>query len=669
MTLGGILFRFKYLAWTVAVVLAVASCSADKAASGADQASADGADVGSATGQDAEVTDDFPEATTPACPGQLGCPVQAGDPCQDDSQCDDGDPCTLGETCGEDFTCLAGTVTDCDDGNVCTTDSCNKSKGCLHVAAQRSCDDGNECTYPDLCVAGACQTGPVRTCDDGNGCSDDLCDPAYGCYFAANTAECDKENACVEASFCADLSCVTGKAKPCDDGIICTYDVCDPKIGCVSLPKPGPVVCNDTTFDDRCWKVLKFPTPLTWDDARTQCQGWGGELASLHWRTDNDQARSLADQLCGKDAAVWIGLSDRAVEGKYVWSDGEPGDFSYFNSGEPNNSGNEDYIQMVPGGRWNDIGQGATMGCAVCNRRLANSCDDDKSCKIGALCSAGACLPATATRSCDDDDPCSLDSCVETKGCLVVLQSEGAPCSDGGICQSGQCYVNLPAAASDCASILQANPSAGSGIYWIDVDGAGPEAKFQTYCEMQAGVGAWTTVLQVDGNDPQAGYDGTVWTAKEATATTALGPTGAKNSGFWLLPVQQLRVGLRSADGSLHWLILDAKGASLQAIFQDGKAIVSKLGVKKWESLLVGASLQPACLLEGVNMVPAGGGKVRIGILGNNEDDCNSIDSWLGLGGSPVCGAKDTPSVGNLACWGPDHGNASNAALGYVQVR
>jgi hypothetical protein len=51
----------------------------------------------------------------------------------------------------------------------------------------------------------------------------------------------------------------------------------------------------------------------------------------------------------------WIGLTDEVVEGQWRWVTGEPFSWSNWNSGEPNNAGNEDYIQFVGGGKWNDL--------------------------------------------------------------------------------------------------------------------------------------------------------------------------------------------------------------------------------------------------------------------------------------------------------------------------
>jgi hypothetical protein len=48
--------------------------------------------------------------------------------------------------------------------------------------------------------------------------------------------------------------------------------------------------------------------------------------------------------------------------------------------------------------------------------------------------------------------------------------------------------------ALSCLAILQALPKSSSGIYWIDGDGSGSEAKFQTWCEMKLGGGGWTLI-------------------------------------------------------------------------------------------------------------------------------------------------------------------------------
>jgi uncharacterized repeat protein (TIGR02543 family) len=54
---------------------------------------------------------------------------------------------------------------------------------------------------------------------------------------------------------------------------------------------------------------------------------------------------------------LWIGLSDEESEGNWKWVNGQSATFSNWYSGEPNNSGNEDYAHIYGpevGGLWND---------------------------------------------------------------------------------------------------------------------------------------------------------------------------------------------------------------------------------------------------------------------------------------------------------------------------
>jgi hypothetical protein len=57
----------------------------------------------------------------------------------------------------------------------------------------------------------------------------------------------------------------------------------------------------------------------------------------------------------------WIGLTDEVVEGQWRWVTGETYSYSSWNPGEPNNAGNEDYVQFVGGGRWNDLPNGVAL--------------------------------------------------------------------------------------------------------------------------------------------------------------------------------------------------------------------------------------------------------------------------------------------------------------------
>lgn len=87
---------------------------------------------------------------------------------------------------------------------------------------------------------------------------------------------------------------------------------------------------------------------MTWTAARQACINMGGHLVTSTTLAENNF-------LFGLWPSGWIGLTDEVTEGVWQWVTGEPYSWSYWNSGEPNNAGNEDYIQFVGGGRWNDL--------------------------------------------------------------------------------------------------------------------------------------------------------------------------------------------------------------------------------------------------------------------------------------------------------------------------
>jgi hypothetical protein len=91
-----------------------------------------------------------------------------------------------------------------------------------------------------------------------------------------------------------------------------------------------------------------------WTTARTNCSNMGGHLVTI--TTSGEQSFLYALWPSG-----WIGLTDEVVEGTWRWVTGETYSYTNWNSGEPNNSGNEDYVQFVSNGRWNDLNNNSNL--------------------------------------------------------------------------------------------------------------------------------------------------------------------------------------------------------------------------------------------------------------------------------------------------------------------
>jgi hypothetical protein len=74
--------------------------------------------------------------------------------------------------------------------------------------------------------------------------------------------------------------------------------------------------------DGSCFKLFggdHAEDRKTWPQAEAHCQALTGHLASVTTQTQQDTILSISSGL-----TTWIGLNDRALEGSFVWSDGEP---------------------------------------------------------------------------------------------------------------------------------------------------------------------------------------------------------------------------------------------------------------------------------------------------------------------------------------------------------
>ena len=91
---------------------------------------------------------------------------------------------------------------------------------------------------------------------------------------------------------------------------------------------------------------------VTWPEAKAYCESQGGYLATITSKEEND---FIFSRLGGSSYALWIGGTDAAREGTWAWVNNEPWGYANWDAGEPNNAeGNEDSLQMVGTGKWND---------------------------------------------------------------------------------------------------------------------------------------------------------------------------------------------------------------------------------------------------------------------------------------------------------------------------
>lgn len=96
----------------------------------------------------------------------------------------------------------------------------------------------------------------------------------------------------------------------------------------------------------------------TWTALENESVTLGGHLATINDQAEQDFVWTQFGQFGGVDRHLWIGLSDAAIEGTYVWSSGEPLTYTNWGPGEPNHAfPSEDFVHMQHGsfdGRWQD---------------------------------------------------------------------------------------------------------------------------------------------------------------------------------------------------------------------------------------------------------------------------------------------------------------------------
>lgn len=113
-------------------------------------------------------------------------------------------------------------------------------------------------------------------------------------------------------------------------------------------------------FKNKCYYFSRKGQSETWDVSKKDCQERGGELAmpkTLDELTFVSRSSSY----------TWIGLSDKLQEGVWEWVDGTQLEMEFWKEGEPNDTGNEDCVEVSRDEvKWND---------APCNRKFSWACE------------------------------------------------------------------------------------------------------------------------------------------------------------------------------------------------------------------------------------------------------------------------------------------------------
>lgn len=289
-------------------------------------------------------------------------------------------------------------------------------------------------------------------------------------------------------------------------------------------------------------------------------------------------------------------------------------------------------------------------------------------CSVGAIELAGKSCPCVNGFTCDT----RTDTCVVT-----VTSADGGGAADASAACAGACLPDIGAVCIDgqctpphsCAELVTMVPRPASGVFRLAPKGAAAGGTFDAYCELDpsANGGGWTLVLKVDGASKRFVFEDPLWLNADTYNgdKPKLDTVEAKLGGFASMPVTEARLGMVDG-GTSRWVVVPATAPSLLDLFEGAYAKTS-LGRDAWRGLVASPSTQANCNREGFNaQADDAGAAVRLGILFNNENDCVSPDSFIGVGASSRFGN----TAGNFAMpTSADDGSRDTKVFAYIMIR
>ena len=167
-------------------------------------------------------------------------------------------------------------------------------------------------------------------------------------------------------------------------------------------------------------------------------------------------------------------------------------------------------------------------------------------------------------------------------------------------------------------------------------------------------------------------YGSSSWSNKTTYYDNSYGRDGGldnrqyKGSAYWKTSFKEICVGMKY-NGTLRAFSISYPASSLYDLIADGTYRPTHLGRNKWKSLISGSSLQLNCNREGFNVYHSNT-RARLGIVSNQENDCETPDSLIGLG---IYRGGTGNVAGNVASshYSPDNGGKNLKVMGYILVR
>ncbi|XP_022807034.1 uncharacterized protein LOC111344099 [Stylophora pistillata] len=246
------------------------------------------------------------------------------------------------------------------------------------------------------------------------------------------------------------------------------------------------------------------------------------------------------------------------------------------------------------------------------------------------------------------ESSCTSSPCENDGTCVSTYRYDTFDCR----CKEGFFGKYCEKVAESCKDVYNRNMTRSSQLVPLII---GSE-QISVHCEMGdfgCGDGGWTPVMKIYGEMETFHYNAEYWTDKRGFNQDG-GKIGfdsqqTKLPTYWNTPFRKVCLGMRIGQNK-RFVVVNKQAESLYSLIAGGNYSSTSLGRDTWKTLIgPNAYLQLNCNKEGFNVMSTDSNhaRARIGIIGNNENNCRSTDSWIGFGTEPFHGK--TLTCGNYA--------------------
>ena len=240
-------------------------------------------------------------------------------PCQSHDDCDGGFCVEAVPGSGE-YVCTISCLEECPLDWVCKSvylDGPDPVSICLPPGDTlcKACQADADCLLAaSLCVK---STGALGYC--GRSCSqaDDDCPESFSCTLYVNSDGDPQGYQCAPVD---GLCCEAGALAACDDDNVCTFDGCNPSLGCVHEPVDEECTGDNSCLEYFCQEGECAGVPIIADDTLNHidddCDGLTDEEAYKEFRLAGGTFGDAQGVAVGGDLVLVAALGTPAVDGK-----------------------------------------------------------------------------------------------------------------------------------------------------------------------------------------------------------------------------------------------------------------------------------------------------------------------------------------------------------------